>query len=353
MKIIYIIFSVLFTVPLLASANSEDHFLHGLCRYGAFYPTEECPLTQDMLAHADKNTAKIKELVEGGPYGTLLILGPGPGSDLPLSYLVEKFHHIIMIDGFLDPMREWVEQNPHNKHKITLIQYDLSGGFYSFITDNKERVIDALSRDILLCEESENCRSTNYQKLLSKTSYPLEFRSYKPDVIISSLVTSQISAIGEIGHYMLVNEAFNRVKKYMKSAENDKINIRNNIFLTSCHDNRHLHTNTYYTALIESDAKKIYFSDTIRPGYLPDVLFDNFCNNIGKKYNSVAKGKSAWPYKPELPVCYVSFLKKQQCHECASYVDTIRRCSTCKKAKYCGKECQRKAWPVHKKECRP
>ncbi len=330
---------------------SEDDLLYNLCQHGAFYPSEEHPLIQDMVTHANKNSEQIKELVDGGPYGVLLILGPGPGNDLPLSYLVEKFDHTIMIDGFLDPMREWVEQNSHYKSKITLIQYDLSGGFYSFIADNKEIAINALSQDILLCEKSINCIPKHYKEFIFEHDYPLEFHSYKPNVIISSLVTSQISYLAEHNHCFLVNEAFNKIKERMKSDENDKINIRNSIFMTSHDENRRLHAITYYNALIESNAQKIYHSDTIRPGLLPEAIFDQFIINMDNKYRVACGGKNAWHYTPNLPVCYVSFTQKQRCHQCALYIDKIQRCSKCKKAKYCNRECQQKAWPKHKKEC--
>ena len=44
-------------------------------------------------------------------------------------------------------------------------------------------------------------------------------------------------------------------------------------------------------------------------------------------------------------------LPKQLCSICANEYKFI--CGKCKKAKYCSKECQKKAWPQHKKTCIP
>lgn len=39
------------------------------------------------------------------------------------------------------------------------------------------------------------------------------------------------------------------------------------------------------------------------------------------------------------------------CDECNDFEKNIKKCSRCKVAKYCGKECQTKAWPLHKNSC--
>lgn len=39
------------------------------------------------------------------------------------------------------------------------------------------------------------------------------------------------------------------------------------------------------------------------------------------------------------------------CHFCAKIVPKTSRCTACTKAIYCGKECQQKDWPTHKKVC--
>ncbi|XP_062515081.1 histone-lysine N-methyltransferase SMYD3-like isoform X2 [Corticium candelabrum] len=39
------------------------------------------------------------------------------------------------------------------------------------------------------------------------------------------------------------------------------------------------------------------------------------------------------------------------CHECLKIPSSLLRCSLCKFARYCGRDCQRLAWTEHKREC--
>ena len=62
------------------------------------------------------------------------------------------------------------------------------------------------------------------------------------------------------------------------------------------------------------------------------------------------------------PFAYVIFdhMSEHVCHQCFNMVvrdrqgqptSQLLRCSSCKFARYCSRECQKKAWPTHKKEC--
>lgn len=42
-----------------------------------------------------------------------------------------------------------------------------------------------------------------------------------------------------------------------------------------------------------------------------------------------------------------------RCRECGNASGTLLRCSKCKLAKYCSRECQKKDWPLHKTQCDP
>ena len=43
--------------------------------------------------------------------------------------------------------------------------------------------------------------------------------------------------------------------------------------------------------------------------------------------------------------------KKNTCLFCLKEVEGLQGCSRCGTARYCGKECQLKHWPVHKNSC--
>ena len=43
--------------------------------------------------------------------------------------------------------------------------------------------------------------------------------------------------------------------------------------------------------------------------------------------------------------------KKNICLYCLKEVEGLQGCSRCGTARYCGKECQLKHWPVHKNNC--
>ena len=62
------------------------------------------------------------------------------------------------------------------------------------------------------------------------------------------------------------------------------------------------------------------------------------------------------------PFAYVIFenMAEHVCHHCFNMVirdksgkptSTLLKCSACKFARYCSRDCQKKAWPMHKKEC--
>ncbi|XP_065830200.1 histone-lysine N-methyltransferase SMYD3-like isoform X2 [Oscarella lobularis] len=55
----------------------------------------------------------------------------------------------------------------------------------------------------------------------------------------------------------------------------------------------------------------------------------------------------------EEPFAFVVIQKHRSklCHQCANSVQSLSRCSKCKFAYYCSKECQKKAWSLHKLEC--
>jgi len=43
---------------------------------------------------------------------------------------------------------------------------------------------------------------------------------------------------------------------------------------------------------------------------------------------------------------------KEKCSYCSRNSEDLKRCSRCHSVQYCGRDCQRKHWPTHKRECR-
>ncbi len=44
--------------------------------------------------------------------------------------------------------------------------------------------------------------------------------------------------------------------------------------------------------------------------------------------------------------------EKYRCEECGGWFEKLQKCAQCKAAFYCGKECQKKAWKLHKPACK-
>ena len=65
----------------------------------------------------------------------------------------------------------------------------------------------------------------------------------------------------------------------------------------------------------------------------------------------INKGTSVLSCEPYAFVS-TSELRREICDDCLSPVDGLQRCSACKMVYYCDKTCQRKAWRVHKLECK-
>ena len=56
------------------------------------------------------------------------------------------------------------------------------------------------------------------------------------------------------------------------------------------------------------------------------------------------------PKKDELQMKINRAFNKDCCHTCGKIVK-CKKCARCKEVSYCSRECQKKDWPRHKKEC--
>uniref|UniRef100_A0A673IXH8 [histone H3]-lysine(4) N-trimethyltransferase n=1 Tax=Sinocyclocheilus rhinocerous TaxID=307959 RepID=A0A673IXH8_9TELE len=50
--------------------------------------------------------------------------------------------------------------------------------------------------------------------------------------------------------------------------------------------------------------------------------------------------------------CIAKDFLKTACHSCLKRGESLSRCSQCKTARYCSVQCQKQAWPDHKRECK-
>lgn len=77
-----------------------------------------------------------------------------------------------------------------------------------------------------------------------------------------------------------------------------------------------------------------------------DEVYDEIYNRVSKivdsVYNDIDTGTNDNSD---------NYIKKNTCLYCLKEVEGSMRCSRCETARYCGKECQVKHWPVHKNSC--
>src|SRR5262249_45478012 len=138
------------------------------CTTGAYYGElgasdyfDEC-----VKNHYKKNRRHIKKfLFRDG--GIILVLGPGPGRDLPLDILVKNCEQLILIDGFIEPMEKWKGSLAADlQKKVIILQRDLTGGFYNFLFERRGEITQALTLDLKISEKQGAVVFDNYTRLL-------------------------------------------------------------------------------------------------------------------------------------------------------------------------------------------
>ncbi|CAL8351884.1 unnamed protein product [Merluccius merluccius] len=67
--------------------------------------------------------------------------------------------------------------------------------------------------------------------------------------------------------------------------------------------------------------------------------------------SAISAGELVYAAAP-LACCVSNTLSKDVCHDCFKRHKSLRRCSQCKMTRYCNVTCQKRAWSIHKRECR-
>ena len=318
----------------------------------------------------------------------VLILGPGYCLDIPLAWLLKNSQAITMIDGDLEPARRAVKKlNSLESAKITWVKADLTGGFYNFWANAQEEIEAALIKDYLSCWDNNDCSFPEYTKLLEQRHFFVDLAQYKPDLVISSIVTSQLVDPDIAGN--LVINIRHKVQLTEKSDVNGQRDIISAIAKTENSFELGIEAaalkaaqHPFWSAIQKSGATSIYYShDNLNvpklqgmtdenfdhpliamltctlehriarpPTIIHNESFDQFIKDIELTYN-MDKEINTYNYKNNLVSIY-TFTKKILCASCSKLLDNPLRCAKCKSIYYCDKGCQKTHWPTHKPICK-
>ncbi len=319
-------------LPIFA-ANSADlsdaaRLLEYRCKLdGADYPDPDYVETESpFAAHYENNKYEITDFLSISS-GTVLILGPGPANDLPLDFFLTRFTKIIMIDGYIEPMEIWKNSlDQAGKDKVTLIKWDLTGGFFGLFCENKSAIKNALKIAYGRYVGTNELVFSEYIQLLKVPGLILNHAKHKPDVIVSSLVASQLGKMFEPDVrafiYKVLEDSFAKDDEKYDLFAKEISNI-----------NSDLVQSVYLKALVETGASKVYFSDTLgirsdlsddeeddyEMGYSSELIdngiLNHFIDLMKKSYHDY-RVDFAWDFRERIvPVSWIKFIKYQETFE--------------------------------------
>jgi len=272
------------------------------CLGGAQY----CALGEDYLfkIHAKKSRLKLLEFVEGSA-GTIVVLGPGPAYDLPLIDFVTRFEKVILIDGAIDAMKTWKKSLiPGLRKRVHIVEQDLSGGMAAFLAHNQEEIIKALRADIRALRAGRQSTLWHFERLILQQNFHLDISGWQPDVVVSSLVTSQTQLVFKDTIDRWVNKALENEGEPLQGP------LAEFCWETAGYSKKDKVHQTYMDAIANSGAKKIYYADTNHRENCPEeiadfieydelvssVLIESFVTTMETKHYKICQKDFAWDY---------------------------------------------------------
>lgn len=357
-------FTLVFSISSVAmEQNSYEKVppttLSDCCKtFGAFYPQPGKDVYFKMLAHWKKSKTEIKQLASDGPFETVVVLGPGPGNDLPIKWLVKTFARVILIDAYVEPMKELIANFPAQDASITqkveIVEMDLSGGYYEFLNNKQEEIVDALAQGFF-GSLYDNEGLSSYDNLLKENLFSVDLARYKPDLVISSLVTSQLE---QLPRYVLARLSS---RATIKGAANKDAHVGLLLKGESCVVNffslvvrltKARIQELYLSSISGSGTQKIYYADTQSQNDRAEQhAFNKFRDDLTQDYVLSSYAVDGWDYNDKLKVSHYRFVKMPHCASCNNSRAKLLTCGRCKKIKYCSRPCQSKHWPTHKRSC--
>lgn len=364
----------------------ETSLLRESCKIGGFFIAYEGDKFKEEFDSHNQNSQKIiRELInsmKGG--GTVVVLGPGLGSDLPLKELFIKFDKTILIDGYTDPLEAFVKTLPRElQKKVQILNEDLTGGFFALLEKDRQALKRAIAKDYLIFVSQGRGDFFHIRELINSKKLRLDLKQYTPSLVISSIVTSQILRLPDAHLPKLAEE--------MVSDTSDDATLQalakilqffdyNSSFCLWLNDFASIYWQSaltpYFKGIAESTAEQIYHSldikniketdsqsrnwelNTVRKEKEELAKFNNF---MAPEYSIFKSRDNAWSYKADLLVSWQIWHKKplpdaqqiiagNHCSKCGKTQD-LKRCKGCQKSYYCGPDCQKADWVNHKGSC--
>lgn len=407
MKMNLLLASFLFLPTFLHTAEMEDkaqYFLRLACQTGAFVPGKNAAPQEHLRNHYKKSHEYFKQKLPLGHQKVILILGPGPCKDTPPYDLLMTYDKVIMIDGNDQLVKDWLAHPNYAKlaKKTDVHSLDLTGGLYRFIADKEQEIAKAINQDEHLCTTQNKCDAEHYERLLASQNFVLDLAQFKPNVVVSWMVTSQLTNLS-LKIINQIRESHWEVSSYteMETSNQQLPSVENLLKFTTTIErlNKKYSEQAYFSGIKNSGAQYVFYANDI-PNVLrmadentelgaknvfanlaigseenmgleninsffdstpSNILLNDFLKNTGEfdKFRQSMQGNfrieampNAWAYDDKRQGDIYAFFLKPRCNNCLKQSDKLFRCAACKSVEYCDKGCQRAHWAAHKDACK-